>query len=80
MSNTKESPAFRLHEQMARLLNGTKAHRDEVTQILTSFLAVQVANYQPIERLDVWDAVVHTLDDMIEELSEALDGSMAVKN
>ena len=80
MPNTKESPACRLHEQMARLLNGTKAHRDEVTQILISFLAIQVASYQPIERLDIWDAAVHTLDDMIEELSEALDGSIAVKN
>lgn len=64
---------MRLHGQMARLLNGTKAHRDEVTQILITFLAIQIASYDPIERLQVWDAAVDSLDDLVEVLSEEAD-------
>lgn len=80
MPNTKApSPAMRLHEQMARLLNGTKAHRDEVTQILITFLAIQIASYDPLERLDLWDCAVDTLDDMVEVLSEEAD-SHFIKN
>lgn len=80
MPNTKTpSPAIRLHEQMARLLNGTKAHRDEVTQILITFLAIQIASYDPLERLDLWDCAVDTLDDMVEFLSEEAD-SHFIKN
>lgn len=73
MPNTKASPAMRLHGQMARLLNGTKAHRDEVTQILITFLAIQLANYEPLERLTIWDAAVDTLDEMVEVLDEQVD-------
>ena len=73
MPNTKASPAMRLHGQMARLLNGTKADKDEVTQILITFLAVQLANYEPLERLDVWDAAVDTLDELVEVLAEQVD-------
>ena len=73
MPNTKASPAMRLHGQMARLLNGTKAHRDEVTQILITFLAIQLANYEPLERLTIWDAAVDTLDEMVEVLAEEVD-------
>lgn len=73
MPNTKASPAMRLHEQMARLLNGTKAHRDEVTQILITFLAIQLANYETLERLTIWDAAVDTLDEMVEVLAEEFD-------
>jgi hypothetical protein len=73
MPNTKASPAMRLHGQMARLLNGTKADKDEVTQILITFLAIQLANYEPLERLDVWDAAVDTLDEMVEVLAEEVD-------
>ena len=73
MPNTKASPAMRLHGQMARLLNGTKAHRDEVTQILITFLAIQLANYEPLERLYVWDAAVNTWDEMVEVLAEEVD-------
>lgn len=74
MPNTKTpSPAIRLHEQMARLLNGTKADKDEVTQILIAFLAMQVASYDPLFRVDVWDAAVDTLDDMVEDFSEQID-------
>lgn len=79
MPNTKASPAMRLHEQMARLLNGTKAHRDEVTQILITFLAIQLANYEPLERLTIWDAAVDTLDEMVEVLAEQIDASY-IKN
>ena len=80
MPNTKTpSPAMRLHEQMARLLNGTKADKDEVTQILIAFLAMQVASYEPLERLGIWDAAVDTLDDMVEDLSEQIDAQY-VKN
>lgn len=75
MPNTKASPAMRLHEQMARLLNGTKAHRDEVTQILITFLAIQLANYEPLDRLYVWDAAVDTLDELVEVLAEQFDAS-----
>lgn len=75
MPNTKASPAMRLHEQMARLLNGTKAHRDEVTQILITFLAIQIANYEPLYRVNVWDAAVDTLDEMVEVLAEQVDAS-----
>ena len=64
---------MRLHEQMARLLNGTKADKDEVTQILITFLAVQLANYEPLERLDVWDVAVDTLDELVEVLAEQVD-------
>ena len=73
MPNTKASPAMRLHEQMARLLNGTKAHRDEVTQILITFLAIQIASYDPLERLNLWGCAVDTLDDIVEVLSEEVD-------
>ena len=73
MSNTKAPPAIRLHGQIARLLNGTKADKDEVTQILIAFLAMQVASYEPLERLDIWDAAVDTLDDMVEDLAEQVD-------
>ena len=73
MPNTKTSPAIRLHGQIARLLNGTKADKDEVTQILIAFLAMQVASYEPLERLDIWDAAVDTLDDMVEDFSEQFD-------
>lgn len=80
MPNTKTpSPAMRLHEQMARLLNGTKADKDEVTQILITFLAIQLASYEPLERLMIWDAAVDTLDDMVEFLSEEA-GSHFIKN
>ena len=80
MPNTKTpSPAMRLHEQMARLLNGTKADKDEVTQILITFLAIQIASYDPLERLDLWDCAVYTLDDMVEALSEEAD-SHFIKN
>ena len=79
MPNTKASHAMRLHGQMARLLNGTKAHRDEVTQILITFLAIQLASYEPLERLMIWDAAVDTLDDMVEFLSEEAD-SHFIKN
>lgn len=81
MPNAKQpSPARRLHEQMGRLLNGTKAHHDEVTEILIAFLAIQVSSYNPFERIDVWDAVIDTLDDMIEEISEMKDGEIAIQN
>ena len=70
---------MRLHEQMARLLNGTKADKDEVTEILIAFLAIQIASYDPLERLDLWDCAVDTLDDMVEALSEEAD-SHFIKN
>lgn len=80
MPNTKTpSPAIRLHEQMARLLNGTKAHRDEVTQILITFLAIQIASYDPLERLQVWDAAVDSVDDLVEILVEENDAHF-IKN
>ncbi len=80
MPNTKTpSPAMRLHEQMARLLNGTKADKDEVTEILIAFLAIQIASYDTLERLDLWDCAVDTLDDMVEVLSEEAD-SHFIKN
>lgn len=73
MPNTKASHAMRLHGQMARLLNGTKADKDEVTQILITFLAIQLANYEPLERLTIWDAAVDTLDEMVEVLADEVD-------
>jgi hypothetical protein len=79
MPNIKASPAMRLHGQMARLLNGTKAHRDEVTEILITFLAIQLANYEPLERLTIWDTAVDTLDEMVEVLAEEVDASY-IKN
>lgn len=80
MPNTKtQSPAMRLHEQMERLLNGTKADKDEVTQILITFLAIQIASYDPLERLQVWDAAVDSVDDLVEILSEENDAHF-IKN
>lgn len=73
MPNTKASHAMRLHGQMARLLNGTKADKDEVTEILIAFLAIQLANYGPLERLTIWDAAVDTLDEMVEVLADEVD-------
>lgn len=80
MPNTKQpSPAKCLHEQMARLLNVTKADKDEVTHILIAFLALQIASYDPLERLDIWDAAVATLDDMVEDISEQFNAQF-IKN
>lgn len=79
--NTKQPcPAKRLHGQIARLLNGTQADKDEVTQILITFLAVQIASYDPLIRDDVNDAAVDTLDSMVVELGMELDVSMTVRN
>ena len=71
---------MRLYEQMDRLLKGTKAHRDEVTEVLIHFLAHQVASYNPFERLEVWDAVVDTLDDMVDEYSEFQNEQITSQN
>jgi uncharacterized protein with HEPN domain len=74
MPNTKNPPPGELlFEQIKRLLNATKADKDEVTHILIAFLAIQIASYDPIDRLDVWDAAVDELDDMVEVCSEQVD-------
>lgn len=74
MPNSKQpSAAHRLQEQLTRTLNGTKASKDEATQVLISLLAVQIASYSPLMRDAVWECAVDTLDDMVEDLSEQID-------
>lgn len=74
MPNSKQpSAAHRLQEQLTRTLNGTKASKDEATQVLIGLLAVQIASYDPLMRDAVWECAVDTLDDMVEDLSEQID-------
>jgi hypothetical protein len=74
MPNSKQpSAAHRLQEQLTRTLNGTKASKDEATQVLIGLLAVQIASYSPLMRDAVWECAVDTLDDMVEDLSEQID-------
>lgn len=74
MPNSKQpSAARRLQEQLTRTLNGTKASKDEATQVLIGLLAVQIASYDPLMRDAVWECAVDTLDDMVEDLSEQID-------
>lgn len=74
MPNSKQpSAAHRLQEQLTRTLNGTKASKDEATQVLIGLLAIQIASYDPLMRDAVWECAVDTLDDMVEDLSEQID-------
>lgn len=74
MPNSKQpSAARRLQDQLTRTLNGTKASKDEATQVLIGLLAVQIASYDPLMRDAVWECAVDTLDDMVEDLSEQID-------
>lgn len=74
MPNSKQpSAAHRLQDQLTRTLNGTKASKDEATQVLIGLLAVQIASYDPLMRDAVWECAVDTLDDMVEDLSEQID-------
>ena len=55
MPNSKQpSAAHRLQDQLTRTLNGTKASKDEATQVLIGLLAVQIASYSPLMRDAVW--------------------------
>lgn len=69
----KLSAADKLHHQLATFLNATKVDRDDVTEVLISLLAMQIASYDPLIRLDVWDNAVDSLDMMVDEISEELD-------
>lgn len=74
MPNSKQpSAAHRLQDQLTRTLNGTKASKDDATQVLIGLLAVQIASYDPLMRDEVWECAVDTLDDMVEDLSEQID-------
>ena len=74
MPNSKQpSAACRLQDQLTRTLNGTKASKDEATQVLIGLLAVQIASYDPMMRDAIWECAVDTLDDMVEDLSEQID-------
>lgn len=74
MPNSKQpSAAHRLQDQLTRTLNGTKASKDEATQVLIGLLAVQIASYDPLMRDAIWECAVDTLDDMVEDLSEQID-------
>ena len=74
MPNSKQpSAAHRLQEQLTRTLNGTKASKDDATQVLIGLLAVQIASYDPLMRDAIWECAVDTLDDMVEDLSEQID-------
>lgn len=74
MPNSKQpSAAHRLQEQLTRTLNGTKASKDEATQVLIGLLAVQIASYNPLMRYAAWECAVDTLDDMVEEISNQFD-------
>lgn len=69
----KLSAADKLHRQLATFLNATKVDKDDVTEVLISLLAMQIASYDPLIRLDVWDNAVDSLDMMVDEISEELD-------
>lgn len=69
----KLSAADKLHHQLATFLNATKVDKDDVTEVLISLLAMQIASYDPLIRLDVWDNAVDSLDMMVDEISEELD-------
>lgn len=69
----KLSAADKLHRQLATFLNATKVGKDDVTEVLISLLAMQIASYDPLIRLDVWDNAVDSLDMMVDEISEELD-------
>lgn len=65
--------ADKLHHQLATFLNATKVDKDDVTEVLISLLAMQIASYDPLIRLEVWDNAVDLLDTAVEEISEELD-------
>jgi F0F1-type ATP synthase delta subunit len=69
----KLSAADKLHHQLATFLNATKVDKDDVAEVLISLLAMQIASYDPLIRLDVWDNAVDSLDMMVDEISEELD-------
>lgn len=69
----KPSPAEVLHRQLATFLNKTKVKRDDVTEVLISLLAIQIASYDPLVRLDVWDSAVDMLDLCVEKLADERD-------
>ena len=74
MPNSKQpGPQKRLHDQLVRVLQGTKASNDEVTEVLIALLAIQLAAYPPLERTICWDAAVETLDNMVDELITQFD-------
>jgi hypothetical protein len=74
MPNSKQPSAeCRLHNQLARTLNGTKASKDETTQVLIHLLAIQIASYDPLMRDAVWECAVDTLDDMVEDIAAEID-------
>lgn len=73
MPNTKASPAHRLANRLASTLSTTQADKEEVTKILIDLLAHQIASYNPIHRLSLWDAAVDELDAMVEIFSKIGD-------
>ena len=74
MPNSKQPcPQKRLHDQLVRVLQVTKASDDEITEVLITLLAIQLAAYPPIERMICWEAAVETLDNMVDELITQFD-------
>ena len=73
MPNEKASPAHRLAYRLESILVSSKVDKDDVTEVLISLLAMQIASYDPLIRLDVWDNAVDSLDMMVDEISEELD-------
>ena len=69
----KIKPADKLHHQLATFLNATKVDKDDVTEVLISLLAMQIASYDPLIRLEVWDNAVDLLDTAVDEISEELE-------
>ena len=77
MPNYKQPcPQKRLHDQLVRVLQVTKANDDEITEVLITLLAIQLAAYPPIERAICWDAAVDTLDAMVDELITQFDNNI----
>lgn len=70
---SKSSPAKTLHRQLATFLNKTKVKRDEVTEVLISLLAIQLASYDPLIRLAAWNSAVDVLDLCVEKLADERD-------
>lgn len=67
------SHAHRLENKICQVLDSTQADKDEITQILISFLAVQLASYPPFLRDSFFDAAMDTLEETFEEICDEMD-------
>lgn len=79
MPNTKTTPGQLLHNQIGRLINGTKATREEVLEILVTMLSVQIAEYEPLVREEVMNECLDTVEQMALTMGEQFDAKF-IKN